>query len=235
MKITYLIPILLLVSCVKARVPATVKSEKFENTSDFLLQRAAFKFAGEFKGIKEKGKHTAYKVTECNFSYEKGQDVEHKTEKEYQFERFNVSYEGIDKGGTTSFDSVSYINSNYLKSFVPFDFTKSFGPVPLSSVIKFGNQEKDATIKFVRGAGKSAVMQFKHTDSFGTEQSKFYDYGERRNYTVRIFFDEYAKNITLGKVSVLVESQKLNKFGGHTKAVVVADLKCSQFQAIPEM
>ncbi len=233
MKIAYLIPFLILASCVGERNPAEVDSKKFAMTSEFLLKRVAFKFGGTFQGIKEKGKAKEFRVTECNFSYEKGQDIEHKTEKEYMFERFSVGYEGIDKEGVTSFDSVSYINSNYLKSFVPFDFSKSFGPVPLNSVIRFGNQEKDASIKFVRGAGKSAVMQFKHTDAFGTELSKFYDYGERRNYTVRIFFDEYAKNIILGKVSVLIESQKMNKFGGHNKPVLIADIKCSQFKALP--
>jgi len=230
-----LIAIMLMVSCQSERLPATVDREKFQSSKDFLLQRIAFKFSGTFSGIKEKGKHKTYRVTECNFSYEKGQDIEHKTEKEYQFERFNVSYEGIDKEGVTFYDSVSYMNSNYLKNFVAFDFTKNFGPVSLNSVIKFGAQEKDATIKFVRGAGKSAVMQFKHTDVFGTEQSKFFDYGEMRNYTVRIFFDEYGKKITLGKVSVMIKSEKLNKFGGHEKPVIVADIKCSEFKALPDM
>ena len=234
MNIKYLVPLFILFSCQTERHPAEVDAKKFASTSEFLLQRVAFKFGGTFEGIKEKGKAKQYRLTECNFSYEKGQDTEHKTEKDYMFERFSVSYEGIDKEGVTSFDSVSYINSNYLKSFVPFDFTQSFGPVPLNSVIKFGNQEKDATIKFVRGSGKSAVMQFKHTDTFGTDLSKFYDYGERRNYTVRIFFDEYGKKITLGKVSVLIESQKMNKFGGHHKPTPVADIKCSQFKALPE-
>lgn len=214
---------------------ATIKGEKFKNSNDFLLQRVAFKFSGTFRGIKEKRKQKTYRVTECNFSYEKGKQTEHKTEREYFFERFNVGYEGIDKEGVTFFDSVSYMNSNYIKNFVAFDFSQSFGPVDLNSVIKFDPKEKDGTIKFVKGAGKSAVMQFKHTDVFGTDQSKFFDYGERRNFTVQIFFDEYGKNITLGKVSVLIESEKLDKFGSYSKSVPVADIKCSQFKALPEM
>lgn len=217
------------------RFPAEVDANKFNDSSEFLLKRVAFEFKGTFKGIKEKGKHKEFKVTECNFSYEKGKDVEHKSEKEFMFERFSVSYEGIDKDGETSFDSVSYTNSNYLKDFIPFDFSKNFGPVPLNSVIKFGVQEKDATIKFVRGSGKSAVMQFKHTDAFGTDVSKFYDYGEKRNYTVRIFFDEYGKKIVLGKVSVLIESQKMDKFGKHKAPAAVADIRCSQFKSLPAM
>lgn len=234
MKVLYLLPFLIFAAC-NGRTPSSVDGEKFKNSSDFLLKRVAFKFSGSFEGIKEKGKARSFKVTECNFSYEKGQDVEHKTEKDYLFERFTVSFEGIDSNGVSSYDSVSYTNSNYLKSYVPFDYTKNFGPVPLNSVIKLGTQEKDASLKFVRGAGKSAVMQFKHTDKFGAERSKFYDYGEIRNYTVRIYFDEYDKNISLGKVSVNIESKKMNKFGGHSKATSIAEIKCSQFKTLPDM
>ncbi|MFT6067723.1 MAG: hypothetical protein ACJAT2_001902 [Bacteriovoracaceae bacterium] len=233
-KALYLLPFLFIAAC-NERGPSSVDGEKFKNSSDFLLKRVAFKFSGTFQGIKEKGKARKFKVTECNFSYEKGQDEEHKTEKEYQFERFTVSFEGIDTNGVSSYDSVSYTNSNYLKSYVPFDYSNSFGPVPLNSVIKLGTQEKDASLKFVRGAGKSAVMQFKHTDKFGAERSKFYDYGEIRNYTVRIYFDEYGKNISLDKVSVAIESKKMNKFGGHEKAIPIAEIKCSQFKSLPDM
>lgn len=234
MKVLYLLPFLFFAAC-NERGPSSVDGEKFKNSSDFLLKRVAFKFSGAFEGIKEKGKARKFKVTECNFSYEKGQDEEHKTEKEYQFERFSVSFEGIDKNGVSSYDSVSYTNSNYLKSYIPFDYSSSFGAVPLNSVIKLGTQEKDASLKFVRGAGKSAVMQFKHTDKFGAEKSKFFDYGEIRNYTVRIYFDEYDKNISLDKVSVNIESKKMNKFGGYEKAASIAEIKCSQFKSIPGM
>ena|GEM_PF-3284826 len=193
-------------------------------TADSLeIERKALSAKGTYLGLKKSDSLRKFKADGCTFLYEKGIGEHPKNSKEFKFERFMISFSGIDKSGETSFDSVTYGASNYTNKYKPFDFSKSFPPRKISRV-ELPHGEGAGLIGAQRTELGKLVMNFKHDESYSTMNSSFFVKGELRKYKVEIIFSKFdATEIKLEKISVSAKRY----VNGKTSKLV--DVECNDF------
>ena len=215
------------------RNPASTDINTINSNSDLKLEFKANEQKGFYYGVlgrKDKTKHNRYDIKECLFTFEKGTDFHPKDSSDYRFQRFIISHTGSDKFGGISFDSVSYTYSNYKDKFIPLDFSKSFGPLPVKDVVK-DDGDASATITFKKHEDGSAEMYFKQTEVYTVENSEFFEPGEVRHFDVTIKFKSFTeKEILLDFTKVRVDKVVSVKSGVKRKTSVIQS-DCSDFHS----
>lgn len=197
---------------------------------DFIrIEREAKNNTGFYFGLKEKDKFKRYQIQSCQFLYEKGIGEHPKDNREFAFERFMISFSGVDKKGVSSFDSVLYGHSAFTSNFKRIDFSKSFDFRPFKRV-EAENNDKLGRLKATRNSSGELFLTFEHQEVFDSSKSSFFEKGEERDYLVKVHFSQFDQStIKLKKVSV--ETHKSINGKGRKKIV---DVKCSDFQ-VPEI
>jgi hypothetical protein len=215
--------------CFLFSVKAQVKTEKLA-TSDFRVLRKAKSIYGFYLGRKQKGSLSKFKVNDCQFIYEKGLDVMSKTEQEYRYERFIINFMGVNKKKESSFDSVSYTNSGWPKSFYPLLFKNSFQNHRLKDVIS--EEGTQASMSFEKGEKGKAKMILKHIEAYSAENSAFFDPDEARHYTTSIYFDQFeGKKIKINKIIINARRLKSGDLvPSKQRDIKIVELHCSDFK-----
>lgn len=161
------------------------------NKSEVKVVRKSKSVVGEFEGILKASKPINFKASDCQFTFEKGKDEHPRTDMVYQFERFMVSFTGVDHAGQNSFDSVSYSHSEYPEQFKSYDYSKSFGPVKVIDITK--DEVKGYPELVFKREGEAAVFTFTHTDIYqNAVNSKFYKKDEKRNIKTVFSFKKFT-------------------------------------------
>lgn len=204
--------------------------ELLKSGQDYQVRRVAKKAQGQLSVDHDQTRQEVYNVHECTFGYEKGQGRVHRNDRPYQFETISVSVMGRSPSGEDFFDRVSYTNADYTKTFVEWDFSRSFGPIDLDSTLRFGHDDIQGALWFTRGSGKP-VMELRHTDTYATARSHYFRPGEKRDYTIRIYFDQIDDAaVKLNSIELLVMSSRRDRFGNYKKAEKVTHVTCTQFE-----
>ena len=197
-----------------------------ELSKDFVrIERTSNSASGFYYGLKEQDKFKRYKATGCTFLYEKGLGSHPKSNREYAFERFMISFSGVDKKDVTSFDSVLYGHSDYVGKFKRLDLTKSF---PFRSIkrVELEDNKESGQIKAIRTELGELHLIFRHNEVFNSLNSSFFEKGEVRNYEVEVQFSSFTeKKIKLKKVVV----NATKKVGKQKKSKIV-DVTCLDFK-----
>lgn len=190
---------------------------------DLRLQRNAEKFSGQFQGSKIAGKRQLYDIADCHFIYDRGLEMTDEANGQYQYERFILNFMGSNqKSNEKAFDSVVYNQRVYGQKLIQWNFSKSFGPVPLHSMQDHDGQDSQkAQMTFERIDATRAKMTFTHSDSYSVQNSAFYLPGEKRDYKVVLEFEEFT-DIRTKLSNATVEAN--SSIGGK-----VVDVKCSSF------
>jgi hypothetical protein len=210
------------------RAPAAIEANDFFEREDFRLLRKSQAYSGHFQGIRIAGKEQHFKLTECSFSYDKGSDHLAEEQRDYRYERFMVSFMGVNARGEKAFDSVTYSQSDYTDSFKSFDYSGSFGPLPLPSANKVQDGPAPQMI-FSRLDDKRAMISLRHSDAYSAKNSSFYEPGERREYEVELTFSEFSPTkINLEHVKVVAYARRMagGQIGSRHQVV---DVDCSNF------
>jgi hypothetical protein len=187
------------------------------------IEREAKKVTGFYYGLKEKDHLRRYETNGCNFLYEKGMGQHPENDKEYAFERFMISFSGVDKNKVTSFDSVVYGHSAFLANFKGLDFSKSF-PYQRIKRVEFDNARETGEVKAIRTDLGELHLLFRHQEIYNAEKSSFFKKGEQREYQLEVQFSDFKPNrIKLKKVLV----KTMSIINGRKKAVV--QVLCENF------
>lgn len=204
---------------------AQVKPSELDK--DFVrIERVSQKASGFYYGLKEQDKFKRYEATGCNFIYEKGIGSHPKSNRDYAYERFMISFSGLDKKQVTSFDSVLYGHSDYVGKFKRLDFSKSF---PYRSIkrVELEDNKESGQMKAVRTELGELHLLFRHKEVFNSQNSSFFEKGEVRQYEVEVQFSSFSPTeIKLKKVNVTA-SKKVGK--GAKKKIV--SVNCKDFSA----
>ncbi len=187
------------------------------------IEREAKKVTGFYYGLKVKDHLKRYETNGCSFLYEKGMGQHPKNDKEYAFERFMISFSGVDKNKVTSFDSVVYGHSAFLANFKGLDFSKSF---PYKSIkrVELDNASEAGEIKAIRTDLGELHLLFRHKEIYNAEKSSFFKKGEQREYELEVQFSDFKPNrIKLKKILV----NTVSIINGRKKAV--AQVLCENF------
>lgn len=181
----------------QAEISPELLKEKFVS-----IERVSSKANGFYYGLREASSKRYIKAKECRFTYEKGQDSHPKTDKEFSYERFMISFSGQDEKGELSFDSVSYGHSEFIENFKPLDFSKGFQSTKLKQVELEGVKLR-SSLKAIRNIKGELKMEFHHKEVYSAKNSSFFMPGEARVYTVKVLFDQFDKqSIKLKKIIV---------------------------------
>ncbi|MCR9203984.1 MAG: DUF863 family protein [Halobacteriovoraceae bacterium] len=204
---------------IQAEISPELLKEKFVS-----IERVSTKANGFYYGLREASSKRYIKAKDCRFTYEKGQDGHPKTDKEFAYERFMISFSGQDEKGEMSFDSVSYGHSDYIESFKPLDFSKGFQPVKLKQVELEGVKLR-SSLKAIRNMKGELKMEFHHKEVYSAKNSSFFMPGETRVYTVEVLFDQFDKQaIKLKKI--IVNASQLTK----TASKRIISVHCLDFK-----
>lgn len=199
--------------------------ETKELKRDFIrIEREAKKSSGFYYGLKEKVKFKRYQIQSCQFLYEKGLGEHPKDNREFAYERFMISFSGLDKSGVSSFDSVLYGHSAFTPGFKRIDFTKSFDFLSLKRVEVEGEKNL-GQLKAVRNGAGELFMTFQHREVFDSTRSSFFEKGEQRDYLVKVHFSQFDPTI-IKLQKVTVETYKSINGKGRKKIV---DVNCNEF------
>lgn len=202
-----------------AEVSPELLKEKFVN-----IERVSSSAKGFYFGLREASSKRYIKAKECRFSYEKGQDSHPKTDKEYSYERFMISFSGDDEKGETSFDSVSYGHSDFIETYKPLDFSKGFQTIKLKQVELEGAKLR-SSLKAIRNTKGELKMEFHHQEVYSAKNSSFFVPGETRDYSVEVLFSKFDKRaIQLQKI--IVNASQITKKG--SKKIV--SVECNGFK-----
>ncbi len=207
---------------------AEVESDQLNK--DFIrIERESKKSTGYYFGLKEKDRFKRYEIKGCQFLYEKGLSEHPKDNREIAYERFMVSFSGVDKKGVSSFDSVLYGHSHYTAQFKRLDFSKSFSFKPFKRV---DSNEKDqlGQVKATRNESGELFLTFRHQEVFDSANSSFFEKGEQRNYEVKVHFSRFdPKLIKLAHITV----ETYKTINGKKRKKIV-DVSCNDF-VVPEV
>lgn len=202
---------------IQALKPKLLKADSLE------VERKARKTKGTYFGLKKRESLRKFSADGCTFLYEKGFGEHPKNSREFKFERFMISFSGVDKSGETSFDSVTYGSSNFTKDYKAFDFSKSF-PARKISRVELPHGEGAGLISAQRTDLGKLVMKFKHDEAYSTMNSSFFVKGEVRKYNVEVIFSKFdATEIKLENIKVLAKRYVNGKNSN------LVDVKCSDF------
>jgi len=191
------------------------------------INRTAQKSTGHFLGLKGPAKLRKFRVNECSFSYEKGMRAHPTNRREYKYERFMISFTGVDAKGESSFDSVTYGHSDYRKDFTALDLSKSFDYRDISRV-ELPKGSGVRRLKATRNEMGALSMTFRHSEAYSTGNSSFFVKGEKRDYHVVITFSRFdSKKIVLDRVKVKA-TRKLSSQGRVPE--VLAEVSCSDYK-----
>ncbi|MCF8058873.1 MAG: hypothetical protein K9K67_06240 [Bacteriovoracaceae bacterium] len=191
------------------------------------IEREAKSFVGFYYGLKEKDQLKRYRLQGCNFLYEKGIGQHPKTEKDYAYERFMVSFSGVDKNKVISFDSVLYGHSAYVSNFKTLDFSKSFDFKSIKR-IELDNAKEAGQIKAIRTDFGELHLIFRHKEVYDSEKSSFFSKDEQRDYQLEVQFSQFnPKKIKLKKVLVNTTQRIKGK-----KSKKIVEVVCENFNKI---
>lgn len=206
--------------------PTLAEVEAQKLGKDFIrIEREATKSAGFYYGLKEKVKFKKYQTKSCQFLYEKGLGDHPKDGREYAYERFMVSFSGVDQKGVSSFDSVLYGHSDYTPKFKRLDFSQSF-PFQSFKRVEADAKERLGQIQADRNQSGELFLTFRHQEVFDSANSSFFEKGEERDYLVKVHFSQFdEKMIKLEKVTV--ETYKSINEKARKKIV---DVECEAFK-----
>lgn len=220
MKIIILLSFYLSISQLRADL------ETKELSRDFIrIERQAQNSSGFYYGLKEQDKFKRYQIKSCQFLYEKGLGEHPQDNREFAYERFMVSFSGVDKKGVSSFDSVLYGHSDFSSQFKRLDFSKSFSFRPFKRV-ESNSKDNLGQVKALRKSDGELLLTFQHQEVFDSSKSSFFEKGEQRDYMVEVHFSQFTdKVVNLKKVSV--ETYKSINGEGRRKIV---DVTCDQFK-----
>lgn len=157
-----------------------------------------------------------YNASACTFSYEKGTGQMNETSPEFKFETISLNVTGFDDSEEeTTFERISYSNVDFKELYKDWNFTGSFGPVPLDNSAKYGNNTKEATLEFIK-KGEGASMIFRHAWIFEGGESSFFKEGEMRKYVTVLNFAKFnSKEMLLNNANIKIfngdeESEQLD-------------------------
>jgi len=189
-----------------------------------LVKRKAKEVEGFYFGLRQGNKQKKVIVKECEFSYDKGQDSHPKNEKEYAYERFKVTFSGMEENGEMSFDSVVYGISDYLDKYKSLDFQNGF-PTKELKRIELSEETPVGHLTAIRTDLGELHLLFKHREGHSVTNSTFFAPGEQRDYEMEVQFETFNdKLIKLRTVKIKAYRAEKNN---RKKMVAVT---CSNFK-----
>jgi hypothetical protein len=193
---------------------------------DFIrVERESKKSSGYYFGLKENDRFKRYEIKFCQFLYEKGLGEHPQDSREIAYERFMVSFSGIDKKGVSSFDSVLYGHSDYSAQFKRLDLSKSFAFRPFKRV-DANDKDQLGQVKATRNQSGELFLTFRHQEVFDSANSSFFEKGEQRDYEIKVHFTRFdPKVIQLSKVSV----ETYKTINGKKRKKIV-EVLCNEFK-----
>ena len=198
----------------------------FHGTNEVSIHTVASTIKGEFKVLKSSN---YIDITRCSFKYTKGLGLTD-IEETYKFQQINILVSGKDQQGVDAFERFVYSNADLLPSFKVWDYTQSFGPTRLDESLKFGFDNKNSIMTFIKKE-KNTEFIFNHTDIFGIRKSKFYKEGEKRDYQIILFFNKFNdQQVKLNQINIKVQSSLDLGVGKFTEPKDVMNAECTNFE-----
>lgn len=179
-------------------------SEKIVGNQELEVEKKAELAKGFMSGPKSQA-GTQYLAESCTFHYEKGTGQMSNESPEFKFETISLNVTGYDESQEeATFERISYSNVDFMELYKDWDFTGSFGPVPLDNSAKYGNNTKEATLEFIK-KGEGASMIFRHAWIFEGGDSSFFKEGEMRRYVNVLNFSKFNdKEMLLNNANIKI-------------------------------